>query len=166
LVQKFPAGHDHSSFFLGSVGIEGRWGKELSPQIISHLKFMQSPFIRGESQTANTLDVVTIPALGIGAQIPIYHSKVFLMSAEVMGDYLAPSSQSSYLVNSGYGVEGKLSLSQHTKADTTKKIEGSLFVKYLNQNTSITTENNLEIGAMLQFNFDLFAEEKTKGQMR
>jgi hypothetical protein len=63
-------------------------------------------------------------------------------------------------VNSGYGINGKLSLSQHGKNDTAKKIEGSLFVNYLNQNTSITSQNNLEIGAMLQFNFDLFKEDQ------
>jgi hypothetical protein len=88
---------DHSSFFLGTVGVEGRWGKDLAPQFISHIEFIQSPFIRGESQTANTLDVVTIPAVGIGAEIPIYHSRIFLMSAEVVGNYLAPSNQSSYM---------------------------------------------------------------------
>jgi hypothetical protein len=119
----------------------------------------QSPFLRGDSINSNTIDGIIVPYVGLGASVSLYQSSIFNLKVSGAADLLAPANAQSYTVQTGYSFTGKLSLEQQGPG-THSRLGADFYYRYTNQNTSLTTQNSMEIGAILRFQFDYFEGKK------
>lgn len=128
--------------------------KKLSPNssLSSEFGAKQSPYIRGMTGGALSIDAVSTPYFKIGAKTFVLDFQFMHLTGGISGLLLLPMSQNGFRTNLGYGLRGELNSrdawSENINADL------GFFLDWQKLDSSIVKQNYMEMGAQLKLHFD------------
>jgi hypothetical protein len=144
---------DDTNPTLHHFGITSRWQVRPKLQLGFGLGMDQDAFLVGASQTSINLDLVYVPTLNVFGAYDFYENGPFTLGASLGLGLSAKTLASGYQSSWNPGYQANIYLKQ--KVFSWLRLETGVRADYLDQNTSISSQAQSDLGVYSKLNFPL-----------